>query len=83
MTTSSMDAALLAPASSKFVIPREVWLLTLCAFVIGTAEFVIAGLLTQISSSLQVSEGKAGYLIIAGAGSRRRRPATDHFPVTL
>jgi DHA1 family inner membrane transport protein len=67
MTTSSMDAALRAPASPAFVIPREVWLLTLCAFAIGTAEFVIAGLLTQISGSLNVSEGKAGYLIIAFA----------------
>ncbi len=47
--------------------PKEVWLLTLCAFAIGTAEFVIAGLLTQISGSLHVTEGRAGYLIIAFA----------------
>src|SRR5579859_1167254 len=53
--------------SSKPGLPPEVWLLTLCAFAIGTAEFVIAGLLTQISASLHVSEGKAGYLIIAFA----------------
>jgi MFS transporter, DHA1 family, inner membrane transport protein len=47
--------------------PPQVWLLTLCAFAIGTAEFIIAGLLTQISTSLHVSEGQAGYLIIAFA----------------
>lgn len=67
MNHPSIEAGLLSPPSPKFVIPPQVWLLTLCAFAIGTAEFVIAGLLTQISGSLQVSEGKAGYLIIAYA----------------
>jgi MFS transporter, DHA1 family, inner membrane transport protein len=55
------------PLVSPARIPPQVWLLTLCAFAIGTAEFVIAGLLTQISSSLHVTEGQAGYLIIAFA----------------
>jgi MFS transporter, DHA1 family, inner membrane transport protein len=49
--------------------PSQVWLLTLCAFAIGTAEFVIAGLITQIATSLHVTEGKAGYLIIAYAAA--------------
>jgi DHA1 family inner membrane transport protein len=47
--------------------PPEVRLLTLCAFAIGTAEFVIAGLLTQMSASLHITEGQAGYLITAFA----------------
>jgi MFS transporter, DHA1 family, inner membrane transport protein len=45
--------------------PPEVRLLTLCAFAIGTAEFVIAGLITQMSASLHITEGQAGYLITA------------------
>jgi len=49
--------------------PKQVWLLTLCAFAIGTAEFVIAGLITQIAASLHVTEGHAGYLIIAYAAA--------------
>lgn len=48
-------------------IPLQVWILTLSAFAIGTAEFVIAGLLTQLSGALHVSEGKVGYLITAYA----------------
>src|SRR5260370_18087089 len=63
--TPDSAAPLLEPSSPRM--PAQVWLLTLCAFAIGTAEFVIAGLLTQISSSLHVSEGQAGYLIIAFA----------------
>jgi DHA1 family inner membrane transport protein len=37
--------------------------LTLAAFAIGTAEFVIAGILTQVAESLNISEGQAGHLI--------------------
>lgn len=47
--------------------PLQVWILTLSAFAIGTAEFVIAGLLTQLAGTLHVSEGKVGYLITAYA----------------
>jgi len=67
MNPSTIDMPGLKSASPTFVIPPQVWLLTLCAFAIGTAEFVIAGLLTQISSSLHITEGRAGYLIIAYA----------------
>lgn len=52
-------------AQSKM--PLQVWILTLSAFAIGTAEFVIAGLLTTISDSLSVTEGQAGSLITAYA----------------
>jgi DHA1 family inner membrane transport protein len=47
--------------------PLPVWILTLAAFAIGTAEFVIAGILTQVAETLDVSEGQAGNLITAYA----------------
>src|SRR5258707_2993184 len=43
--------------------PLQVWILTLSAFAIGTAEFVIAGVLPQVAGSLRITEGKAGNLI--------------------
>jgi DHA1 family inner membrane transport protein len=53
--------------SLKSKMPLQVWILTLAAFAIGTAEFVIAGVLPQVAESLRVSEGKAGNLITAYA----------------
>jgi DHA1 family inner membrane transport protein len=53
--------------SSLSKMPLQVWILTLSAFAIGTAEFVIAGLLTQVAESLNVTEGQAGNLITAYA----------------
>jgi DHA1 family inner membrane transport protein len=53
--------------SLKSKMPLQVWILTLSAFAIGTAEFVIAGLLPQVAGSLQVTEGQAGNLITAYA----------------
>ncbi len=47
--------------------PIAVWVLTLAAFAIGTAEFVIAGILTQVADSLDISDGQAGNLITAYA----------------
>lgn len=47
--------------------PIAVWVLTLSAFAIGTAEFVIAGILTQVADSLRISDGQAGNLITAYA----------------
>ncbi len=47
----------------KSKMPLQVWILTLAAFAIGTAEFVIAGILTQVSETLNISEGQAGHLI--------------------
>lgn len=49
--------------------PLQIWILTLSAFAIGTAEFVIAGILNQVSESLNVTVGQAGYLITAYAMS--------------
>jgi MFS transporter, DHA1 family, inner membrane transport protein len=53
------------PQSSKM--PVAVWVLTLSAFAIGTAEFVIAGILTQVADTLRISYGQAGNLITAYA----------------
>ncbi|SHE61258.1 MFS transporter, DHA1 family, inner membrane transport protein [Litoreibacter ascidiaceicola] len=53
--------------SLKSSMPLQVWILTLAAFAIGTAEFVIAGILTQVAESLNISEGQAGHLITAYA----------------
>lgn len=47
--------------------PLQVWILTLSAFAIGTAEFVIAGILPQVAQSMHITEGEAGYLISAYA----------------
>ncbi|WP_028113487.1 MFS transporter [Ferrimonas kyonanensis] len=52
---------------NKSAMPFQVWILTLAAFAIGTAEFVIAGILPQIATSLSISEGQAGHLITAYA----------------
>ena len=53
--------------SLKSKMPRHVWILTLSAFAIGTAEFVIAGVLPQVAASLRITEGQAGNLITAYA----------------
>jgi MFS transporter, DHA1 family, inner membrane transport protein len=53
------------PANEKM--PVQIWILTLSAFAIGTAEFVIAGILPRVASSLDVSVGRAGGLITAYA----------------
>jgi MFS transporter, DHA1 family, inner membrane transport protein len=53
--------------SLKSQMPLQVWILTLSAFAIGTAEFVIAGILTQVAESLRITEGQAGHLITAYA----------------
>ncbi len=53
--------------TSSSRMPIQVWILTLSAFAIGTAEFVIAGILTQVAESLSITEGQAGHLITAYA----------------
>jgi DHA1 family inner membrane transport protein len=53
--------------SLKSKMPLQVWILTLAAFAIGTAEFVIAGILPEVANSLRVTEGQAGNLITAYA----------------
>lgn len=53
--------------SNSQKIPIQVWTLTLAAFAIGTAEFIIAGLLSQVAKDVGISEGRAGDLITAYA----------------
>jgi len=53
--------------SLKSKMPLQVWILTLSAFAIGTAEFVIAGVLPQVAAPLGITEGQAGNLITAYA----------------
>jgi predicted MFS family arabinose efflux permease len=44
-----------------------IFTLFLLTFVLGTSEFVIVGILTDISSSLHISNAKAGTLVSAFA----------------
>lgn len=48
-------------------IPLQVWILTLSAFAIGTAEFVVAGLLITMAHALNITDGQAGNVITAYA----------------
>lgn len=68
---------------------KQHWLListlTLLTFVLGTSEFVIVGILTDISSSLHISNAKAGTLVSAFAitfaiATPLVMSATSHFP---
>ncbi|WP_332649078.1 MFS transporter [Lysinibacillus sp. 54212] len=68
---------------------KRPWLLiltlTLLTFVLGTSEFVIVGILTDISSSLQITNAKAGTLVSAFAitfaiATPLVMSATGHFP---
>lgn len=53
--------------SNSSRMPLAVWVLTLSAFAIGTAEFVISGILLQVAHALNISDGAAGNLITAYA----------------
>lgn len=68
---------------------KQHWLLivtlSLLTFVLGTSEFVIVGILTEISSSLQMTNAKAGTLVSAFAitfaiATPLVMSATSHFP---
>ncbi|WP_342600610.1 MFS transporter [Psychrobacillus sp. FSL H8-0483] len=59
--------------------------LTLLTFVLGTSEFVIVGILTDISSSLHITNAKAGTLVSAFAitfaiATPLVMSSTSHFP---
>lgn len=45
--------------------PVQVWILTLSAFAMGAAEFVVAGTLTDVAETLRITEGQAGNLVTA------------------
>ncbi|MTH54091.1 MFS transporter [Bacillus mangrovi] len=68
---------------------KQHWLLiltlALLTFVLGTSEFVIVGILTEISSSLHISNSEAGTLVSAFAitfavATPIVMSATSHFP---
>ena len=68
---------------------KQHWLListlTLLTFVLGTSEFVIVGILTEVSSSLHISNAKAGTLVSAFAitfaiATPLVMSVTSHFP---
>jgi MFS transporter, DHA1 family, inner membrane transport protein len=59
--TAADDAGAQSPDTSRFPLP--ILALTLAAFAIGTAEFVIAGLLPDIARDLAVSIPAAGQLV--------------------
>lgn len=63
MTRDSGDT----PVNTTTKMPFQVWILTLAAFAIGTAEFVIAGILPQVAKSLGITKGQTGSLITAYA----------------
>lgn len=44
-------------------LPFQVWILTLAAFAIGTAEFIIAGVLKDVATAFSITEGAAGNFI--------------------
>lgn len=44
-------------------VPRVVTVLALCVFVLGTSEFVLTGLLSEVAADLGVDIPAAGYLI--------------------
>jgi len=47
----------------KNKLPFQIWILTLAAFAIGTAEFIIAGVLKDVAAAFSITEGSAGNFI--------------------
>lgn len=66
MPTSLSDpvsAPTAPPTPARTRLPLLVWMLGAVTFVMGTTELIVAGLLPQVASSLQVSVAQAGLLI--------------------
>src|SRR4051794_7070107 len=61
-----MDIAARAARQAPPALP-SILTLTLCAFALTTAEFVIAGLLPEVAAGLSVSTSAAGHLVTAYA----------------
>lgn len=61
-----MEIKSLAPitgAPKKRAMPAALWALTICAFAIGTTEFVTVGLVPTLAKDLKVSVAAAGNLV--------------------
>ncbi|WP_405806317.1 MFS transporter [Streptomyces sp. NBC_01187] len=56
-----------AVAAGKVKLPSVVWLMGGITFIMGTSEFIVSGLLPEISGALNVSVSSAGMLITAFA----------------
>jgi predicted MFS family arabinose efflux permease len=66
MATTQNSTALpptVPSATRQKRLPLTVWLLGAVAFIMGTTEMIVAGLLPQVSDALDVSVGQAGLLI--------------------
>ena len=59
--TSSLGPVM--AAREKKSMPAALWALTICAFAIGTTEFVTVGLVPTLAKELQVSLAAAGNLV--------------------
>lgn len=62
-TTSLPTESPAAAAATPLKLPPVVWLLGAVAFLMGTTELVVAGLLPEISSALHISTASAGLMI--------------------
>lgn len=68
MTLSSEQETRTGPQPThKAAVPPVVWLLGAVAFIMGTTEMVVAGLLPQTAAATHVTLGQAGLLITAFA----------------
>ncbi len=57
----------MSPAPTRSHAQISILLLTMSTFVIGTAEFVVMGILPDVAADLSISIPKAGWLITAYA----------------
>jgi predicted MFS family arabinose efflux permease len=74
VTPSEPDEQRRGTDDGRGVLPRVVYVLAAGTVLMGTTEFMIAGLLPDIADGLQVGEARAGLLISAFAiGGRRSR----------
>lgn len=63
LDSTSATVQVAPPKSASTRLPAIVWLLGAIAFIMGTTELIVAGLLPQISTAFDVTPGDAGLLI--------------------
>ncbi|WP_285241609.1 MFS transporter [Pseudarthrobacter sp. MEB009] len=62
LSETAAGAAIISPPGRQRL-PLIVWMLGVVTFVMGTTEMIVAGLLPQVASSLEVTIAQAGLLI--------------------
>jgi DHA1 family inner membrane transport protein len=62
-TTRTLDDATVTTAVKRQRLPLVVWMLGTVTFVMGTSELIVAGLLPEVATSLDVTISQAGLLI--------------------